>query len=207
MPSNTKAATLDVAQIMDSAGIQGANLVRELPVLAEHLEPTALALAEAAEDMEAASVEHARACESTGIRADEIYSKDLDQRHKSSDISLVRDSRLDYDQAHSVYLATRDVMTNAYRESLHEPEVLAAISLAYGAAADRLDDITARQAEIVSQLQALDGAIAASLREDLKLQGAPASTVTNDLTLDQPDRVTARARARAQALAELGDRS
>jgi len=206
MPSKTKAATVDVASVMISAGIQGANLVRELPVLAEHLEPNAIALAEAAEDMEAASVEHARACGATGIRADEIYSKDLDQRHKSSDIARVRDSRLDYDQAHSVYSATRDAMTTAYRNALHEPEVLSAISRAYGAAADRLDDITARQAEIIAQLQSLDGAIGASLREDLKLAGAPASTVMNDLTLDQPDRVTARARARAQALAELGDR-
>jgi len=191
---------------MNSAGIQGANLVRELPVLAEHLEPIALALADAAAEMEAAQVDHARTCESTGIRADEIYSKDLDQRHKSIDIAHVRDSRLDYDQAHSVYQATRDAMTNAYRSALHEPDVLSAISLAYGAAADRLDEIVARQSEIVAQLQALDGAIAASLREDLKLAGAPASTVTNDLTLDQPDRVTARARARAQALGELGDR-
>jgi len=206
MPSNTKAATVDVASVMISAGIQGATLVRELPVLAEHLDPNALALAEAAEDMEAAQVEHARACEATGIRADEIYAKDLDQRHKSSDIARVRDSRLDYDQAHSAYQATRDAMTSAYRNALHEPDVLSAVSLAYGAAADRLDEVTDRQAEIVSQLQALDGAIGASLREDLKLAGAPASTVTNDLTLDQPDRVTARGRARAQALGELGDR-
>ena len=202
----SKTATVDVAAVMTSAGIQGATLVRELPVLTEHLNANAIALADAASEKEAAQVDHARACESTGIRADEIYAKDLDQRHKSSDISRVRDSRLDYDQAHSVYQATRDAMTTAYRNALHEPEVLSAISRAYGAAADRLDDITARQVEIVSQLQALDGAIGASLREDLKLAGAPASTVTNDLTLDQPDRVTARARARAQALGELGDR-
>ena len=202
----SKTATVDVAAVMTRAGIQGANLVRELPVLAEHLEQNALALAEAATEMESAQIEHAKACEETGIRADEIYSKDIDKRHRSADIARVRDSRLDYDQAYSVYQATRDAMTNAYRSALHEPEVLSAVSRAYGAAADRLDEIVARQSEIIAQLQSLDGAIGASLREDLKLQGAPASTVTNDLTLDQPDRVTARARARAQALGELGDR-
>lgn len=204
MPSNT--ATVDVAAVMTNSSVQGSALVRELPTLAAHLEASAVALKESADELEAAQIEHARACESTGIRADEIYARDLEQRHRSSDIALVRDSRLQFDRSHAVYSATRDAMAQAYRHALAEPDVLAAISLAYGAAADRLDEIVKRQASTLSQMKGLDGAINVALREDLKLAGAPASTVTNDVMMDQPDRVSARARSRAQAIAEMADR-
>ena len=204
MPTTVKQR--DVAALARIVGLNDGGLLEQIPQIGESMQPAADVLADALATLEAAEVALAKACSDGGIPQGDLFSKDAEQRYKSSALIVARDASIDHDAASRSFAYARDTFKAAFTDALTDPLVLQQIGAIFDRAADRIAELAEMHEAVLTSLSRVEGATNPALRETLRMQGAGGPVVSHDIAQDQPSRVASRAKAKARALAELSDR-
>ena len=198
--------TVSPASVARLIGMNGADLIEEIPALADQLDAAAAQLHAAITNSEQASANLARLLSEHGISAGDLFAKDAEQRYRSAGLAACRDARIDSDDASRVLEYARDAFKRTYADALLDSDVLAALGARYDSIGQRIDDLNSQIESLKTATSQLDGAISVGLRDVLRQSGDASSVISHDVQRDAPDRIASRARSRARTLIELSDR-
>jgi len=204
MSTNTKAVS--PASVARLIGLNGADLIEEIPALSMELDAAAAQLHAAITASEDASANLARLLSEHGISAGDLFAKDAEQRYRSAGLAACRDAHIDVDDASRVLEYARDSFRRSYADALLDADVLAALGAKYDAIGQRIDDLAGQIEALKTSTSQLDGAISVGLRDVLRQAGDASAVISHDIQRDAPERIAARARSRARTLIELSDR-
>jgi len=196
----------DSASIARQLSVGASALIAQIPALDAAVESQAQEALAAALAAEEAIDEFAVACSERGVNAGDLFAKNIEERVKSADLAVLRDLSIDSSAASDAARAAKDAFAVAVKDAMAEPSVMREIGRLYDQAAQRLEELAESSGRLVTELSQLDGMIRPSLGDSLRLAGDSSQVVHHDVQRDQPERIVARARARARTLAELGDR-